>query len=85
MVDNTMTISQYHNTIPFYKGNFQYLENSLDNLQKLNEVYDEYYYDYSEDKFDEINERIEGEPKKDFSGKIGKRDHYNCNNTITLF
>ena len=35
-----MGISQYHNTIPFYKGDFQYLENNLKKLETLNDIYD---------------------------------------------
>ena len=46
---NRMKISQYHNTIPFYKGDFQYLENSLNKLSNLKDDYGDFYIDDSQD------------------------------------
>ena len=45
---NRMRISQYHNTIPFYKGDFQYLENSLNKLSNLKDDYGDFYEDESQ-------------------------------------
>ena len=53
MLDNTLNaqnvnrlkISQYHNTIPFYKGDFQYLENNLNKLYNLKNDYGDFYID----------------------------------------
>ena len=42
---NRIGISQYHNTIPFYKGDFQYLENNLNKLSHLKDDYEDYYID----------------------------------------
>ena len=44
---NRLRISQYHNTIPFYKGDFQYLENSLNQLSHLKDDYGDFYDDDS--------------------------------------
>ena len=46
---NRMKISQYHNTIPFYKGDFQFLENSLNKLSNLKDDYGDFYIDDSQD------------------------------------
>ena len=53
MLDNTLNpqnvnrlkISQYHNTLPFYKGDFQYLENNLNKLYNLKDDYGDFYND----------------------------------------
>ena len=45
---NKMRISQFHNTIPFYKGDFQYLENSLNQLYNLKDDYGDFYDDDSQ-------------------------------------
>ena len=37
-------ISQYHNTIPFYNGDFQFLEKNLKKLEKIDE--NEFNLDY---------------------------------------
>ena len=57
-------LSQFHNTVPFYNGNFQYLENNLDKLGNLNEVYDDYYYD-------EIENKSYNQSKNKYGAKIG--------------
>ena len=63
-VDKRIGISQFHNTVPFYNGNFQYLENNLDKLENLNEVYDDYYYD-------EIENKSYNQSKNKYGAKIG--------------
>ena len=69
---NRMGISQYHNTIPFYKGDFQYLEKNLKKLETLNDEYDYYYYsDIDLDKFqDKENTITSGQRNSDNLGKI---------------
>ena len=39
-------ISQYHNTIPFYNGDFQFLENNLEKLEKIDENAFDLDYDF---------------------------------------
>ena len=67
-----MGISQYHNTIPFYKGDFQYLENNLKKLETLNDIYD--YYDIDLDKetveIDDKQSKIYSDSYSDNFGKI---------------
>ena len=69
---NRMGISQYHNTIPFYKGDFQYLENNLKKLETLNDIYD--YYDIDLDKetveIDDKKSEIYSDSYPDSFGKI---------------
>ena len=52
---NRLRISQYHNTIPFYKGDFQYLENSLNQLSNLKDDYGDFYNDDSPPEFSTKN------------------------------
>ena len=39
-------ISQYHNTIPFYNGDFQFLEKNLQKLEKIDENAFDLDYDF---------------------------------------
>lgn len=41
-----LAISQFHNTIPFYNGDFQFLESNLEKLEKLDEDYFEFDYQH---------------------------------------
>ena len=66
------TISQYHNTIPFYKGDFQYLENNLKKLETLNDIYD--YYDIDLDKeTNEIDEKQSHIQSDEYSDSLGNK------------
>lgn len=44
-------ISQYHNTIPFYNGDFQFLENNLQKLEKIDRNKIELDYDFKAGQF----------------------------------
>ena len=44
-------ISQYHNTIPFYNGDFQFLEKNLQKLEKIDENAFDLDYDFKAGQF----------------------------------
>ena len=44
-------ISQYHNTIPFYNGDFQFLETNLEKLENINENKFDLEYDIKAGQF----------------------------------
>ena len=44
-------ISQYHNTIPFYNGDFQFLEKNLQKLEKIDENKFDLDYDFKAGQF----------------------------------
>ena len=44
-------ISQYHNTIPFYNGDFQFLEKNLKKLEKIDENTFDLDYDFKAGQF----------------------------------
>ena len=44
-------ISQYHNTIPFYNGDFQFLEKNLQKLEKIDENTFDLDYDFKAGQF----------------------------------
>ena len=44
-------ISQYHNTIPFYNGDFQFLEKNLQKLEKIDENIFDLDYDFKAGQF----------------------------------
>ena len=50
-----IAISQFHNTIPFYNGDFQFLETNLNKLEKINENDFDTDYDYKAGQFGEQN------------------------------
>ena len=66
---NRVGMSQYHNTVPFYKGDFQFMENSLQSLESLNDFYDQYDVDL-DDKAEVENYQNNLKSRKENNHKI---------------
>ena len=43
-----LAISQFHNTIPFYNGDFQFLETNLKKLEKIDQDYFDFGHKHSD-------------------------------------
>ena len=69
-----MRISQFHNTIPFYKGDFQYLENSLNKLYNLKDDYGDFYEGNSQNTAEFLTKSKESQKRY---GKLS-RIIFNC-------